>query len=66
MTVYMVRNNETGLYYRKGSLGTRGWCKQSQASIWTTLNGPSQVKSRYIRHNKTPAEIIKFELREIK
>lgn len=68
----MLRDNETGLYYRrtKGSYSTSVWVEQKKASIWVTKNGPAQAKSllqdKYRRRGRTKhnLEIITFTLVE--
>jgi hypothetical protein len=61
MTVYMLRNNERGLYYRRGPQYGQRWVKQEKASIWTSKVGPAAAKSR---QNKPKLEIVPFELVE--
>ncbi len=67
MTVYMLRNNETGLYYRRmKGYGTR-WVEQQKASIWTVKSGPAQSKSliqRRRRRKPLNLEIVSFTLTE--
>ena len=70
MTVFMLRDPDTGLFYRRGS-ATNCWVEQQKASIWTSRVGPSIAKAavrdeRYAyRHTKRPVpEIVEFELVE--
>ena len=45
MTIYMLRNNETGLYLkRSGSNWNPEWVVQKKASVWTSRNGPNACK----------------------
>ncbi len=74
MTVYMLRDNGTGLYYRrtKGNYSPSVWVEQSKASVWTMKIGPATAKSLYqarYRNRRKPVyfnlEIIPFTLTEI-
>ena len=74
MTVYMLRDNNTGLFYRrtKGNYTPSVWVEQEKASVWTMKNGPAQAKSLYLAryriHHKPVylnLEIVPFELTEI-
>jgi len=69
MTVYMLRDNDTGLFYRrtKGSYSPSVWVAQEKASIWTLKVGPAQAKSRLNAKSRRPynLEIIPFHLTEI-
>jgi hypothetical protein len=67
MTVYMLRDKETGLYYRrtKGSYSPMLWVEQKKASIWTTKNGPAQVRGFPV-HSKKHLVIVAFTLTEVK
>jgi len=72
MTVYMLRNNVTGLYYRrtKGSYSPSVWVPQEKASIWTVKIGPASSKSRLEDQyrNRRPLqdlEIVSFTITEI-
>ena len=67
MIVYMLRNNATGLFYRR--MSDTIWVKQQEASIWTTKGGPTQAKSQVEnkwRQTLPPKdlEIISFTLTE--
>lgn len=79
MTVYMLKDIRTGLYYRRrhgswnqrhGSWGRRKrglwgrWIEQKKASIWTSKIGPA-ASMRNMRRDKYYCEIIPFELKEI-
>ena len=74
MIVYMLRDNETGLFYRrtKGGYSDTLWVEQQKASIWTMKIGPAQSKSRlqdryHGRYRGKPPkdlEIISFTLTE--
>ncbi len=71
MIVYMLRDNETGLFYRrtKGGYSDTLWVEQQKASIWTMKIGPAQSKSRLedqYRNRRPPKdlEIISFTLTE--
>lgn len=44
MKAYMIRNKATGLYWRKGTYGARGWIKKERASIWLTKGGLSSAQ----------------------
>ena len=69
MTVYMLRDNDTGLFYRrtKGRGGPGVWVAQEKASIWTLKIGPAQAKSRLYagKRRQYNLEIIPFHLTEI-
>jgi hypothetical protein len=69
----MLRDNKTGLYYRrtKGSYSPSVWVEQGKASIWVTKNGPAQAKSllqnkyrRWKHSTKHDLEIVTFTLTE--
>ena len=72
MNAYMLRDNHTGLFYRrtKGSYSPSVWVEQAKASIWVTKNGPAQSKSllenKYRQRNttKNDLEIVTFTLVE--
>jgi hypothetical protein len=69
MTVYMLRDNKTGLWYRrtKGSGGWTRWVDQKKASIWVAKNGPAQVISMMrsrARGKPIQLEIISYQLVE--
>jgi hypothetical protein len=66
MTVYMLRETELGLYYRrtKGNYSPTVWVEQEKASVWVTKNGPAQVISRQRENRKQYFEIVPFELVE--
>ncbi len=71
MNAYMLRNNETGLFYRrtKGNYSPSVWVEQEKASIWVTKNGPTQSKSlaqNKRRRGNVPhdLEIVTFDLVE--
>ena len=64
MTVYMLKNNKTGLYYRRGPSWTTRWVKQEKASIWTFKVGPAQAKSRFATAKQVDIEIVPFQLTE--
>ncbi len=65
MTVYMLRDNRTGLYYRRKHRACRRWVEQKKASIWTLKIGPASAMSM-TDSDKKYCEIIPFELKEIK
>lgn len=72
MKVYMLRDNVSGLYYRKPLSYSSVWVDKEYASVWTNRNGPAQVKvqpSTKRRHlfpdekqMALEAEIVTFEL----
>jgi len=68
MNAYMLRDNKTGLYYRrtKGCYGSTVWVEQEKASIWVTRNGPAQAKSlienKYRRRKRCGWSATKFDL----
>lgn len=71
MNAYMLRNNETGLFYRrtKGCYSPNVWVEQGKASIWVTKNGPAQCKSlaqnkRHRGNVPRDLEIVTFDLVE--
>jgi len=64
MTVYMLRNNETGLYYRRKHGSWDRWVEQKKASIWTSKIGPAAAMSN-MRRDKQHCEVVPFELKEI-
>jgi len=63
MTVYMLRDNKTGLYYRRDHGSWARWVEQEKASVWTLKIGPASAISRL--RDKQHCEIIPFELKEI-
>jgi len=69
MIVYMLRDNDTGLFYRrtKGRGGPSVWFPQETASVWTLKIGPAQAKSRLNAKSRRQynLEIIPFHLTEI-
>ncbi len=66
MIVYMLRDNETGLYYRRMKGYATRWVEQEKASIWTVKGGPAQAKSLIQRRRRKPLnlEIVPFTLTE--
>lgn len=67
MIVLMLRNKETGQYWRRGCR----WTTQDRAEVWHTLNGPSQalnrirLRQKYLNKPVPETEIVSFELVEI-
>jgi len=71
MTAYMLRDNDTGLYYRRtqGQYSPHIWVDQGQASIWSVKIGPAQamsVRKKRARGKPINLEIVSFKLTEIK
>ena len=40
MIVYMLRDNDTGLFYRRNKDYAVRWVEQKNASVWTSKAGP--------------------------
>lgn len=67
MTVYMLRNNETGLYYRRMKGYAKRWVEQEKASVWTLKIGPTSARSRVLERRpqlQDDLEIVPFILKE--
>lgn len=64
MTVYMLRNKDTGLFYRRMKGYATRWVEQQKASIWTVKAGPAQAKSLMQRRRGKPLdlEIVSYTL----
>ncbi len=69
MTFYMLRDLNTGRYYKRGCL----WVPAEYASVWTTLDGPRAALGAITKYNRRihyenfkPANptIVQFERRE--
>jgi len=66
VTVYMLRNNKSGLFYRRMKGYAARWVGQEKASVWTLKIGPASARSRFPQEDKSHCEIVPFELKEIK
>jgi hypothetical protein len=47
--VYMLRNNKTGLWYRKGPMIRPCWVEQDYATTWGSHHGPTSAKGKVRR-----------------
>jgi hypothetical protein len=50
MTFYMLRDKKTGKWYRRGS-ESGSWVDQSNASVWTSPDGPQACKGVITKRN---------------
>jgi hypothetical protein len=72
MIVHMLRDNATGLYYRRSHSGDGGgWVKQERGSIWPTTGGTGAALGhcrKYAERIRKPDtfQIVDFTLSEIK
>ena len=46
LTIYMLRNNVTGMYYLRRCGTTPQWRTQEYASVWLSKNGPTGAKNK--------------------
>jgi len=69
MTFYMLRDTNTGRYYKRGCY----WVPAKSASVWTNLDGPRAALGAITKYNRRihhedfkPAKpvIVEFERRE--
>lgn len=66
--IYMLRNNDTGEWYRRAPGIEGNWVEQRKASSWPTAFGPGAAKGNIIRYNNqrhrdVPSmTIVEFEL----
>jgi hypothetical protein len=51
MTFYQIRDETTGLWYKKGSNGGL-WVAQDEASVWTQPNGPRAALGNITRYRR--------------
>jgi len=68
MKVYMLRNDDTGKWYRRSASILGNWVDQEKASSWPTNRGPSSAKGNVTRYNNQRRRevpkmtIVEFEL----
>lgn len=64
MNVYMLQDTISGLFYRRRDSCPR-WVKQTDASIWTSMRGPSQALTYAYRFKKQNPVIRTYQSEEI-
>jgi hypothetical protein len=52
MIFYMVRDNLTGLFYKRSYGCGPEWVTQQKASVWTQRQGPGAAIKVILDHNK--------------
>lgn len=68
MVVFMLRNDDTGKWYRRGEHVSGHWYEQQQASVWPSPQGPiaarTSVRCRVGQSGKEVLEmtVVEFEL----
>ncbi len=58
MRLYQVKDELTGLFYKKGPAYLGNWVPQDEADIWTTKNGPGGVLGRVRRMRRKCKPIV--------
>lgn len=61
MRLYQVKDETTGLFYRKGPAYRGNWVSQDKADVWSTKHGPAGAMGR-IRRMRGHAKPIVVEL----
>ncbi len=64
MTVYMLLNNKSGLFYCFGEIGgyAARWVAQEKATVWTLKIGAASARRGFPYEDKPHCEIVPFEL----
>jgi hypothetical protein len=52
LNFYQIRDKVTGFYYKRGSAMDSIWTDQDQASVWTTLAGPTACLGTIAQRNR--------------
>ena len=61
MRLYMLRDNRTGLYFKRGGTAWKArWVVQKEGSVWTSMNGPNAAK-RYAKDHT----VVVLEAKEV-
>ena len=64
MTVYMLRDNDTKLFYRRQKGYATRWVKWDKAAIWTSKGGPAAAKGTHRNRKMTNLETVSYTLTE--
>ena len=68
MVVFMLRNDDTGKWYRRGEHVKGHWFDQQQASVWPSSQGPiaarTSVRCRAVRsfRDEPAMTVVEFTL----
>ncbi len=66
MRLYQVKDEFTGLFYKKGPAYLGNWVPRDEADIWTTKHGPAGVMGRirrvkYMKYSPKPI-VVSFDV----
>ena len=61
----MLKNLDTGEYYKTGKRYQQRWRPQNKAKVWSNKIGLSQAMRECQRRNLMNIQVVTFELKEI-